>query len=197
MIRLVSSVALVLTTFASVVGCDVKFRHSPAEHAAKVSEAGLTGAWRVVTEDLKEMVYLVVRASDDGELSVLYVEAKESGEFDLMRLSAVPFSIGSKRYFSARLIPLPNTKSSEKPIQHLVARYDARQDTITLRTISAERVKTVLDSGKLKGTYEKHTIGGASEITSSAEEVAAFLAAPEADNLFEKEFVLRRLLERK
>lgn len=189
--------ALILFALGGMQGCDVEFRQSPAEHAARLSEPNLTGAWKVVTDEPKEMVYLVVRAIDGGTLSILYAEAKESGEFDLARVNAVPFSAGSKQYFSARLESLPNAKSAAEPVGYLVARYVESESKLTIRTISSSRMQAVLERGALKGTAKKSLIGTTVEVTSSPEEVVAFLTTPQAEQLFEKEFVLRRLSESK
>jgi hypothetical protein len=184
-----------LISSLAIAGCDVRFEHSPTEKTSLSPSAELEGVWSIQSEDAKDRIYLVARAMQNQELSLLYVEAKENGEFDTIQLRASAFVVNGEHFFSARTIApkVQPGQRPEEPIQFLVARYREQGSELELFVLTQETAKSAIRDGKLGGQCKESTITNDCSISSSASEVLKFLSRAENLQLFDKHFLLHRL----
>ncbi len=73
---------------------------------------------------------------------------------------------------------------------YCLVKYEVKGDSLLIWIMDADAQRRVIQSGKIKGTIDKDD-KSALRFTDTTEKLAALLASPEGDKLFDKEPTMR------
>jgi hypothetical protein len=186
-----------VSVIAAVVlsGCFVVSTNIPAG-AGPEGDERLIGAWQGLDSDDKQPADAFLhfqQQSPDGPLRLVWVEDKQYQIYEVTTRK-----IGTKNVFAVMLTGPDEAMKDEGPKGYFLGFYTFKTpDEVMFQLLDAEKVGDLIARGKLKGTrkpgkYEMATLTG------SPDELARFLASPEADAARVSDpATIRRLTRRK
>ena len=173
--RAAALAAVVLTTFA-LTGCFVVAKNVPAGQA--VLDGRLIGTWRGLDDEgAKETeAFLSFQKYDDRKpLRLVWVEGKGYQLYDVITMR-----IANRNVFVATLTgPEEALKEKDMAAGRFIGFYDVTRDKLQFAPLDSEKIGKLIATGKLKGSrgpgkWEMATLTG------TPQELAAFLASPDA-----------------
>lgn len=175
--RLVSFAAAVIAALA-LSGCFVVAKNIPAG-AGPQGDERLIGAWQGLDADDKKPADAFLHFQQQGPDSPLRLVWVEDKQYQIYEVTTR--QIGPKNIFAVMLTGPEEAMKDEMPKGYFLGFYEFKTpDEVTFQLLDAEKVGELIARGKLKGErkpgkYEMATLTG------SPDELARFLASPEAD----------------
>jgi hypothetical protein len=159
------------------------------------ADPALYGSWKGHSPEDKKARdgYFHFMAAKDGSLTIAVVMADGSGDDGWTVFNAHTAALGTNRYLNAVM-----TFDKDKPIQGALkgatfpVLYVVKGKTLTLYLIDEDKAKAAITAGKITGTIEPGTAGDVT-ITTEAKDLDAFMAKPEAKDLFKLLIVLKKV----
>jgi hypothetical protein len=168
------------------------------------ADSRLYGTWKVQSDDSAKAAEMYVHfvRSNNGSITGLSVDGSGQQEIGWAASQVLTATLGSNHYMNSMLIMLQGMPVVKE--RYVPELYEIENDTLTLYAIDYDKVKKLVESGRLKGKIEpakyewdghKGTTNafGTVFITADAEELDAFMATPEAAKLFTKAMVLKKV----
>lgn len=156
-------------------------------------DQGLIGVWREREKDGDVTYYHVGKAGDKfpaGMLRVREIKHDKNGELDRPDCSDTLMfttTLGKNRYVNVTILDAEKIKTMDnsnwEPKMaegYFIYKYEISGDKLTVAIIDPEQKEAVINAGKLKGTVE----GDNTHFTDTTENLARFLASPDAEKLF-------------
>ncbi|MEQ1864147.1 MAG: hypothetical protein ABL996_05785 [Micropepsaceae bacterium] len=187
--------AVAVTFSASVFlsGCFTVSKNLPAG-TGPINDERLVGAWVGVNDDggiPSDTAFLhFQKIDDDKPLRLVWVEDKGYQVYDLLTRR-----IGNKTVFAAKLIgPEEAIKEKDMLAGYFIGFYDVKgADDVVFHLLDSEKIGKLIVSGKVKGIKPPGKYDLAT-LTGSPDELARFLASPDAASaLAEEPARLRRV----
>ncbi len=195
---------LVLACAVLLAGCyDTRSEHPIGTTAGLKPDKSLVGIWKddYWRQDTGDTIHIFV--SGDSEMTAVWIEAP-AGKFG----SFHPYRIATAKLGNNRFINVteePHKADDKAPVQYQPALYTLRNDgrTFTLYTADDEKVAKAIETGAIRGIVEKHTEKHSDGtpyieydkvvITAAPTELDAFMAKPEAADLFRVYMVFKKI----
>lgn len=176
MLRRAASLALVIAAALALAGCFVVAKNIPAGPAG--IDTRLVGTWRGIdTEDKKDSdAFLSFQKYDDAKpLRLVWVEDRSYQVYDLITMK-----IANRDVFVATLTgPEEALKEKDMTAGRFIGFYEVAGDKLRFWPLDSEKIGKLIEQGKVKGQrppgkWEMATLTG------TPQELAAFLASPDA-----------------
>lgn len=159
------------------------------------ADKALTGTWKghSVDADNKADGYFHFMAAKDGTLTAAVVYAMGSSDDGWTIFNVRTATLGKNHFINA-----VETFDKDAPAEgdlknaNIPMLYTIHGHTLTLYLIDEDKAKAAVKAGKIKGEVEPGDMGDV-VITADAAELDAFMAKPEAAELFKVMMVLRRV----
>ena len=171
--------ALAVAAMAALAlsGCFVVSKNLPAG-SGPINDDRLVGDWRVLHSDSgdEEDVYMHIQKPDPAKpLRLVWVENNDYQIYDITTLR-----IGTKNVFAAKRVASTEKNADKQPAGYFLGFYEARESEISFRMFDSEKVGALIAKHAVKGTQPpgKYEIA---TLTGSPDELARFLASPQAD----------------
>jgi len=172
-----SVVAAVVAAFA-LSACFTISKNAPTG-AGPINDERLVGAWRGVDADSgkeEEDAFLhFQKPSDDAPLRLVWVEDRNYQVYEVRTMK-----IAGKNVFAAKLLTPLDKSDDEIPDGYFLGFYDFKGDDIVFQLLDADKIGKLIEKGVVKGIKPARNYDMA-QLTGSPEELARFLASPEAD----------------
>lgn len=179
-----------------LAGCLPVTSKTPVGTTARLSaDKALIGTWKGHSPDSdnKDDGYFHFMQAKDGSLTVAVIMAKGTSDDGWSIFNAKTAALGKNKFINA-----VETFDKDAPAEgdmknaNIPLLYVVKGRTLTLYLIDEDKAKAAIQSGKLKGTIEQGNSGDVA-ITSDAAELDAFMATPQAADLFKVMMVLKRV----
>ncbi|HUO97295.1 MAG TPA: hypothetical protein VMU01_01420 [Rhizomicrobium sp.] len=189
-------IAVTVACALMLAGCLPVTSKSPVGTTAGLGADGaLFGTWKghSADSDNKDDGYFHFMKAKDGSLTVAVVMAKGSDDDGWTIFNAHTAALGPNRYLNAvetfdKDAPAEgDLKNASIPLLYVV-----KGRTLTLYLIDEDKAKEAVKAGKIKGEVEPGDMGDV-VITAEPAELDAFMARPEAKDLFKVMMVLRKV----
>ena len=191
MLRRIASLALVATAAFALSGCFVTSQNLPAGFG-DAGDPRLAGTWRGIDgHDGKDVdTYAHVLQHAGKPMSLVWVENKDHRDYELR--TAV---IGNRNVFAAKVLGPQEALTDDRSPGWILGFYEYDGPSgIKLWLLSSSAIEELIKKGLVKGTSSGPL--GTATLSGSPEEVAAFLASPEAYGARMREAAkLRRLTQ--
>jgi len=188
--RRACSVAAIFCAALILSGCYVISNNVPAG-SGPINDDRLVGTWQGLDSDDGEPddVYLHFQKPEpDKPLRIVWVEDKEYQIYELSTMA-----IGRKNAFAAKLIGPKEAKDKDMPDGYFLGFYEFKGNEAVFRLLDSQKVGELIGRGVVKGIKPPGKYDFAT-LTGSPDELARFLASPEAAAaLVEEPARLRRL----
>ncbi|MDE2492930.1 MAG: hypothetical protein KGL97_03410 [Alphaproteobacteria bacterium] len=163
-----------------------------AEHT---SDRALFGTWRGRTEDQKADTYFHFLPDKEGTVTAILVSTQGTkNDAGWMSFTLRTVKLGENRLMNA-VETSDNGAPVEEPLKgaNIPPLYSiANGRRLTLYLLDEDEAKAAIKTGRIAGTIEPGNFGDA-KITADAKTLDAFLATPEAAQLFKVFIVLRKV----
>ena len=176
MVRRAAALAAIILTTLALTGCFVVTKNVPA--GQPVLDGRLIGTWRGLDDEgAKETeAFLSFQKYDDHKpLRLVWVEGKGYQLYDVITMR-----IANRNVFVATLTgPEEALKEKDMAAGHFIGFYELAGDSLRFWPLDSEKIGKLIQAGKLKGSrgpgkWEMATLTG------TPQELAAFLASPDA-----------------
>ena len=177
LVRLSAAAALL----ALLAGCLPGSVNPVTPPEAGLDAPELLGLWRAAVEE--DTVYIHVLRGEGAALEVVAVNhrADGGGGTDLYR--AHVSAVGARRYVNLR----PAVADANDGAPYWILGYEPGEDSaLTLLFLSSDTLARAVTDGRLAGEVTGDSFGEAVRLTGSGQEIAAFLAATSAKELFDR-----------
>lgn len=159
------------------------------------ADPALIGSWKGQSPDAKQKQdgFFHFLLAKDGSLSVAMVFAAGTSDDGWSVFNARTATLGKNRYLNAAM-----TFDKDEPVKGALkgvtfpVLYVVKGKTLTLYLLDEDKAKAAIKAGKIAGTVEPGTSGDVT-ITADAKELDAFMARPEAKDLFKLLIVLKKV----
>lgn len=178
MLRRLASFASLIAAALTLTGCFVISQNLPAG-VGNASDPRLVGTWRGIdTEDGRDSDAFLHFQADEPDKPIRLVWVEDKG-YQLYELRTAV--IGGKNIFAAKLLgPAEALKDDDMPIGWYIGFYTYEgADRVTFWLFDSKKVGELIAKGRLKGTRKPGQWEMAT-LTGSPQELAAFLASPDA-----------------
>jgi hypothetical protein len=155
-------------------------------------DKALYGTWKGHFVDQDNDLYLHFLKADSGELIAIWVFAPTDDEHKggAMIFKIITAKLGDNRYINAVELT-PDKKVKAEPRGYTPALYRFESDgQLTICKIDKDKLVKAIESGALAGVIEEHGARNSIQhyediiITSKPEQLDAYMAKPEASDLF-------------
>lgn len=189
-------IAATLACVFLLAGCLPVTSKTPVGTTAGLgADAALTGTWKGHSADAdnKNDGFFHFMQAKDGSLTIAVILAKGSSDDGWTIFNAHTASLGKNHFINA-----VETFDKDAPVEgdlknaNIPLLYVVKGRTLTIYLINEDKAKTAIKAGKIKGTIEPGDSGDV-QITSESAELDAFMAKPEAVDLFKVMMVLKRV----
>lgn len=158
------------------------------------ADTALYGTWKGHGLDSEKKIdgYFHFMQARDGSMTVAMVMATGTDDDGWTIFNAHTATLGKNRYLNA-LETFDKDAPAEGELKNanIPLLYTVRGRTLTLYLLDEDKTKQAVRDGKLKGEIEPGESGDV-VITADAAELDAFMAKPEAAELFKVMMVLKR-----
>ncbi len=159
------------------------------------ADKALIGTWKGHSADAdnKDDGFFHFMQAKDGSLTIAVILAKGSSDDGWTIFNARTASLGKNHFINA-----VETFDKDAPAEgdmknaNIPLLYAVKGRTLTIYLIDEDKAKAAINAGKVKGTVEPGNSGDA-QITADGAELDAFMAKPEAADLFKVMMVLKRV----
>lgn len=177
MLRRAGALAALLIAAVVLTGCFVVSKNLPAG-SGPIADERLIGAWRGLdAEDGKEADAFLhfLKPDRDEPFKLVWVEDRNYQVYEVHTMQ-----IGGKNVFAAKILTMPEGKEGEIPEGYYLGFYDVKSaDEVVFHLLDAKKVGELIERGRVKGIKPPRQYDWAT-LTGSPEEIARFLASPEA-----------------
>jgi hypothetical protein len=188
--------ALAIACTLLLAGCLPVTSKTPVGTTAGLgTDEALYGTWKFHNSDAKDKNdgYFHFMKAKDGSITAIMVLAKGSDDDGWTVFNVRTATLGKNHYINA-----VETFDKDAPADgslknaNIPLLYTIKGRTLTLYLIDEDKAKEAVQSGAIKGTVEPGQSGDVT-ITADAAELDAFMAKPEAANLFKEPMVLKKV----
>ena len=159
------------------------------------ADPALIGSWKGQSPDAKQKQdgFFHFMLAKDGSLTVAMVFAAGTSDDGWSVFNARTATLGKNRYLNAAM-----TFDKDEPVKGALkgvtfpVLYVVKGKTLTLYLIDEDKAKAAITAGKIQGTIEPGTSGDVT-ITATAPDLDAFMAKPEAKEMFKLLIVLKKV----
>jgi major membrane immunogen (membrane-anchored lipoprotein) len=159
------------------------------------ADTALTGTWKGHSQDANDKTdgFFHFMQAKDGSLTVAVILAAGGSDDGWTIFNAHSAALGKNRFLNA-----VETFDKDAPADgdlknaNIPLLYVLKGRTLTLYLLDEDKTKQAVKAGKIKGTIEPGDSGDV-VITADAAELDAFMAKPEAVELFKVLMVLKRV----
>jgi hypothetical protein len=159
------------------------------------ADKALIGTWKGHSADAdnKDDGFFHFMQAKDGSLTIAVILAKGSSDDGWTIFNARTATLGKNHFINA-----VETFDKDAPAEgdlknaNIPLLYIVKGRTLTIYLIDEDKAKAAINAGKLKGTIEPGDSGDV-QITSEGADLDAFMAKPEAVELFKVMMVLKRV----
>jgi hypothetical protein len=156
------------------------------------ADTGLLGVWRASEKDGDVTYYHVGKAGDkfpEGMLRVVAVSSNKDGKLDRPNgddMVMFTTTVGKNHYANVTVIDADAAKAlgdnwdPSKADGYFIYKYEIAGDKLMVACMDPEQKKAAIKAGKIKGEEE----GDNPRLTDSTENLARFIASPDATKLF-------------
>ena len=171
----ISKVCLVAIFALFFSACEVVLINPLSDSARDKPDERLLGKW--INRDEKDKGGFVQFATGaNGEINVSFLGGKSEEKNPLF--TARTTTIGNYHYISL------NPTNEDRDKGYLLARYEMKDDKMSVWMLDSDKVKTAIAQKKLKGKVGQGPAPTIT-ITDTSNNVRAFLESPESNELFE------------
>lgn len=190
-IRIAATVACVFL----LAGCLPVTSTTPVGATAGLgADKALIGTWKGHSADAdnKDDGFFHFMQAKDGSLTLAVIMAKGSADDGWTIFNTRTATLGKNHFINA-----VETFDKDAPAEgalknaNIPLLYVMKDHTLTVYLMDEDKAKAAINAGKIKGTIEPGNSGDV-RITADAAELDAFMARPEAANLFKVLMVLKR-----
>jgi ketosteroid isomerase-like protein len=153
----------------------------------KYQDDALIGMWHS-DENPKNMIDLVIKKGDGGNLSVVQTESNEGKP----RSSSYTCFVtkGARTNYINMMM-----ESANQPVKYMIFEYYLKQNQMHLRALSFDVLKQEMQAGRLSGNFNETTWGTNMQIAEPGAKLLALLDGPNGEKFFGEELVFTRLEE--
>jgi hypothetical protein len=159
------------------------------------ADTALMGTWKghAAEGSNKDDGYFHFMLAKDGSITAAVIMAKGGSDDGWTIFNVKTAALGKNKFLNA-VETFDKDTAAEGRMKNatIPMLYVLKGKTLTLYLIDEEKAKAAITAGKLKGTIEPGTSGDV-EITSDAAELDAFMATPEAAQMFKALMVLKKV----
>jgi hypothetical protein len=192
--------ALLCLLFAA--GCyDTQTSNPIGTTTGLVPDKALTGIWKEDSWRSESGDYLHIFRGNERDMTLLWIEAPKGDHSNYSAYRITTAKLGSNRFFNAA--PERSSEQSAKAWMPVFYTLRKQNKLLTVYLADDDRVAAAIEAGEIKGVVKKHTEKGENgkaytaydkvEITAKPAELDAFMARPEAAELFKVVMVLKRM----
>ncbi|MGC9954162.1 MAG: hypothetical protein ABSD21_07775 [Rhizomicrobium sp.] len=188
--------ALAIACTLLLAGCLPVTSKTPVGTTAGLgADEALYGTWKGHGQGEKVDTYFHFLPGKDGTVSVIFVTPKnaaDNGGWSYLTLSTA--KLERNRYMNAVQVStdgLPADESLKDSSVPILYRF-GKNHRLTLYLLDEDKVKEAIQAGKIAGTVEPGNFGDV-KITADAAALDAFMATPEAAELFKVFIVLKKV----
>ncbi len=177
---------ILLFTLALLSGCVVSSTHPLTK--PDTGDNTLTGKW-ALHSDTNETEYLTItKTKKKNILHFRYEEAKSSEKDKIMEFDGHVSVLEGKKYLNLK----PTTNKNEFPEGYLFVSYRVEKERLTLMLLNPKPVQHAIDSGNLRGRYDKEKFLSDTLITEKGAKLRRFIL-DHHDELFGDEGIFERV----
>lgn len=163
-------ILLLLLSVLFCTSCIVTFENPLSDSQTSSVNKNLLGKWKSVDEE--KVVFELFNSNSETILKLF--EENEKTEKIIFSVSEV--QIGNFNYFSLKII------DDDNPNTFIIAKYEIKNDEMTVWLLSKEKISELIEKGKLQGKKKDY---GEISVSNSSEELKKFLESGENNELFE------------
>lgn len=164
-------ILFILSSVLFCSSCIVTFENPVFDQTPATIDKRLPGKWKSIDKD--EILFEFSTNSNSETILKLF---EESGKTEKTVFSVSSAQIGKFSYLSLKIL------DEDSPNTFLIAKYEIAGDEMIVWLHSKEKIKELIQKGKLKGTQKNY---GEISISNSSDELKKFLESTESDELFE------------
>ena len=176
--RRACSVVAALAAALVLSACFTVSKNAPTG-AGPINDERLVGAWQGVDADTGETAEDAFlhfqKPSDDAPLRLVWVEDRSYQVYEVRTMK-----IGGKNVFAAKILTPFEKTDGEIPDGYFRGFYDFRGSDVVFQMLDADKIGKLIEKGVVKGIKPPRTYDMAT-LTGSPQELARFLASPDAD----------------
>lgn len=188
--------AVVLAASLLLAGCLPVTSKTPVGSTANLgADKALIGTWKGHSPDSndKQDAFVHFMQAKDGGMTIALVYAHGTNDDGWTIFNAKSATLGKNHFLNA-VETFDKDAATADRLQNanIPMLYTVKGRTLTIYLLDEDKTKAAIKAGKLNGTITNGDAGDVT-LTSDAAELDAFMASPEATDLFKVLLVLRRV----